>query len=160
MKSIILCALSASFLFFTSPPLPAQPVVPIDPGQLGQSGVGPIALIGFADGRWLTATAERGISGFIGLQAGEAVTVQLTFPLSLVEGRIVAESLDGGILGADQPNPIINLDGTVNLTFQAGARPGLNRVALQTGGNVSLLRFWVLDPQNSLAHPPLLSPAP
>ena len=148
-----------SLLVLGPSPASAQAKQPIDPQQMGQSGDGPVVVIGFSDGRWLTATAERGISGVIGLRAREAVSVQLNFPANFAGQRIVAESLDGGSLTADQPASAINSDGTVNLTFQAGALPGLNRVAVRVAGKISLLRFWVLDPKNSLAHPPLLSTA-
>ncbi len=162
MKSFLSLARLASLsllLLASSHQLAAQIKPPIDPGDLGQSGLGPVAVIGWADGRWLTATAERGVSGLVGVQPGEIVTVQLSFPLTLAGQRFVAESLDGGALTADQPLSVINPDGTVNLTFKAGALPGLNRVAVQTGGQISLLRFWVLDPTNRTSHPALLSPA-
>ena len=162
MKSAVVLsglALFAGVFFSPIPRLLAQATSGVDPQLMGQSGEGPVALIGFANGGSLTATAERGLSGVVGLQAHETVSLQLSFPANFAGQRVVAESLDGGILRANQPAAIVNRDGSVKLTFEGGALPGLNRVAVRAGSNISVLRFWVIDPRNSTAHPPLLSSA-
>ncbi len=146
----------ASVTFYPVSFLLAQ-AVQVDPQQLGQSGDGPVAVVSFADGRWLTATAERGLSSPIGLQPNDEVTLELSFPQDFAGQPIGAESLDGGTLLSSQRTAILNADGAINLTFAAGTQPGLHRIAVRAGGTVSLLRFWVIDPANPTSHPELLS---
>ncbi|MBA3833384.1 MAG: hypothetical protein H0X34_16135 [Chthoniobacterales bacterium] len=158
-SSVVLAGLAflAGIFFSPIPRLSAQVPSGVDPQLMGQSGDGPVVVIGFANGSSIIATAERGLSGVVGLQAHQTVSLQLSFPANFAGQPIVAESLDGGILRANQPAATVNSDGSVNLTFEGGALPGLNRVALHAGGNISVLRFWVIDPRNSTTHPPLLS---
>jgi hypothetical protein len=148
----------ASVMFFAVSLSQAQ-TAQVDPQQLGQSGAGPVAVVSFSNGRWLVATAERGLSSLIGLQANDQVTLELSFPQDFAGQPIGAESLDGGTLSASQRTTTLNADGAVNLTFAAGVQPGLHRIALRAGGTVSLLRFWVIDPANPSSHPALLSPS-
>lgn len=131
----------------------------VDPQLLGQSGDGPVAVVSFPDGRWLTATAERGLSPLIALQPNDQVTLELSFPQDFAGQSIEAEPLDGGTLAANQRSATLSADGVMSLTFAAGAQPGLHRIALRVAGTVSLLRFWVIDPANPSAHPTLLAPS-
>ena len=149
-------AFLVSASFFATPRLAAQ--TSSQPGSLplSRTGNGPIAVISFADGSSLTTSAERGVSDLVALQPEEAVNLQLNFPASTAGRRVVVQSLDGGFAKASGDGSIVNPDGTLNLTFQAGASPGLNRILILDGGTSSLLRFWVINTEQPTANPPLL----
>lgn len=93
------------------------------------------------------------------MQKGETVSLLLSYPMDFAGQPVVAESLDGGTLKANQLIALVKADATVDLSFTAGTQPGLYRIAVRAGDNLSLLRFWVLDPDNPAAQPAVLTPS-
>ena len=114
----------------------------------------PVVAISFADGKSLTTSAEGGLSDLVALQPDEVVNIQLNFSLSAAKQRVVVQSLDGGF--ASGTKNIADADGTLNVTFQAGASPGLNRILVINQGTSSILRFWVINTSDPTANPPQL----
>ena len=125
--------------------------VPNDPATREKR---PVVTISFADGKSFTTSAEGGLSDLVALQPDEVVSLQLTFPLSAAKQRIVVQSLDGGFASGTENT--VDADGTLNVTFQAGASPGLNRILVINQGTSSILRFWVINTSDSTANPPQL----
>ena len=114
----------------------------------------PVVAISFADGKSLTTSAEGGLSDLVALQPDEVVNIQLKFPLSAAKQRIVVQSLDGGF--ASGTKNAVDADGCLNVTFQAGGSPGLNRILVINQGISSILRFWVINTAEPSANPPQL----
>jgi len=139
----------ASVMFFFAPS--ASPQVANDPATREKR---PVVAIRFADSKLLTTSAEGGLSDLVALQPDEVVNVQLNFPLSAMQQRIVVQSLDGGFASGTENT--IDADGTLNVTFQAGSSPGLNRILVINQGTSSILRFWVINTAEPSANPPQL----
>jgi hypothetical protein len=139
----------ASVMFCSAPYALAQ--VANDPATREKR---PIVAICFADGKSLTTSAEGGLSDLVALQPDEVVKLQLNFPLSAAKQRIVVQSLDGGFASGTENT--VDADGTLNVTFQAGASPGLNRILVINQGTSSILRFWVTNTSDPTANPPQL----
>ena len=137
----------ASVMFCSAPYALAQ--VANDPATREKR---PIVEISFADGKSLTTSAEGGLSDLVALQPDEVVNLQLNFPLSAAKQRIVVQSLDGGF--ASGTKNTVDTNGTLNVTFQAGASPGLNRILVINQGTSSILRFWVTNTSDPTANPP------
>ena len=142
-------AVLASVMFCSAPYAWAQ--VANDPATREKR---PIVAISFADGKSLTTSAEGGLSDLVALQPDELVNLQLNFPLSAAKQRIVVQSLDGGFASGTENT--VDADGTLNVTFQAGASPGLNRILVINQGTSSILRFWVTNTSDPTANPPQL----
>ena len=139
----------ASVMFCSAPNASAQ--VPNDPASREKR---PVVAISFADGKSLTISAEGGLSDLVALQPDEVVSLQLNFALSAAKQRIIVQSLDGGF--ASGTKNTVDADGTLNVTFQAGASPGLNRILVINRGTSSILPFWVINTSDSTANPPQL----
>jgi hypothetical protein len=139
----------ASVTFFAAPFASAQ--VANDPATRAKR---PVVAISFADGKSLTTSAEGGLSDLVALQPDEVVNLQLNFPASAANQRIVVQSLDGGF--ASGTKNTVDADGTLNFAFQAGASPGLNRILVINQGTSSILRFWVINTSEPTANPPQL----
>jgi len=144
----VLAAL-VSVMFCSAPYASAQ--VANDPATREKR---PVIAISFADGKSLTTSAEGGLSDLVALQPDEIVNLQLNFPLSAAKQRIVVQSLDGGF--ASGTKNTADAEGTLNVTFQAGASPGLNRILVINQGTSSILRFWVINTSDPTANPPQL----
>ena len=142
-------AVLASVMFCSAPYAWAQ--VANDPATREKR---PIVAISFADGKSLTTSAEGGLSDLVALQPDEVVNLQLNFPLSAAKQRIVVQSLDGGFASGTENT--VDADGTLNVTFQAGGSPGLNRILVINQGTSSILRFWVTNTSDPTANPPQL----
>jgi len=142
-------AVLASVMFCSAPYASAQ--VANDPATREKR---PIVAISFADGKSLTTCAEGGLSDLVALQPDEVVNLQLNFPLSAAKQRIVVQSLDGAFASGTENT--VDADGTLNVTFQAGASPGLNRILVINQGTSSILRFWVTNTSDPTANPPQL----
>ena len=139
----------ASVIFCSAPYASAQ--VANDPATREKR---PIVAISFANGKSLTTSAEGGLSDLVALQPDEVVNLQLNFPLSAAKLRIVVQSLDGGFASGTENT--VDADGTLNVTFQASASPGLNRILVVNQGTSSTLRFWVINTTEPSANPPQL----
>jgi hypothetical protein len=141
----VLAAL-ASVMFCSAPYASAQ--VANDPATREKR---PVIAISFADGKSLTTFAEGGLSDLVALQPDEVVNIQLNFSLSAAKQRVVVQSLDGGF--ASGTKNTVDADGTLNITFQAGASPGLNRILVINQDTSSILRFWVINTSDPTANP-------
>ncbi len=115
------------------------------------------ATITFGDGTSLNVSkSETGDSELVALNPDEVVNLQLAFVTPNAGHRLVVQSLDGGVAQAVDRNSAPAADGTLKLSFRAGASPGLNRLLIINGATSSTLRFWVINTQQPDANPPLL----
>jgi hypothetical protein len=120
-------------------------------------GLGPSATVTFADRTQIKIQSTGGRFQLVGLHLSEAVDVALDVPAVLLSSSATAQSLDGGKIFSFSMNPAGS--GTLSsIRFQAGARPGLYRVLVPGIGRPGLLQFWVADPNNPKAKPPVLNP--
>jgi hypothetical protein len=76
-------------------------------------------------------------------------------PVSATAGATVTvRPLDGGeVIGG-----ISVTNGSASIAFQAGSQPGLYRVVVDGDGTTATLQFWVVNPLNARANPPVLNP--
>ena len=117
----------------------------------------PTATFTFGDGNKITARMTTSRFRLVGLHPGEIVDVALQFPAGLPGNSALAQPLDGGkLISFSKSN--IGIGGLASIRFQAGAQPGLYRVFVPGLGATALLQFWVADPNNPKANPPVLNP--
>jgi hypothetical protein len=117
----------------------------------------PSAAITFADGTQVKTQSTGRRFRLVGLHASEGVDITLDVPAVLLSSAAIARSLDGGTIVSFSMNA--GGSGTLaSLRFQAGARPGLYRVFVPGLAGPSLLQFWVADPNNPKAGPPVINP--
>lgn len=117
----------------------------------------PTATYSFGDGKRLTSRSRTGRFRLVGLRGGEAVDVALQLPARLPNNSAMAQPLDGGKLISFSKSDI-GVGGLASIRFQAGHQPGLYRVFVAGLGAPSLLQFWVADPNNPRANPPVMNP--
>lgn len=82
------------------------------------------------------------------LNASEEVKVTLEFPNALKGGRVVVTALDGGYFGNHEgPVELLNLSDalTADITFTLSTNPGVSRVAIQKGTEITTLDLWAGD---------------
>ena len=152
-------ALLASVNFITLPPASAQSsgsVVPKAP-SLSSDG-SPTAAMSFPNGSSLAVRSKSSRFPLIAANAGQTLNIQLRFAVSVAASSLIVQPLDGGVVPDAQGNSSIAADGTASVQFQTGNRPGLYRVLLNQGGSISVLQFWVADPQQPTSGPPVLQP--
>jgi len=84
--------------------------------------------------------------------------VNISLPVSAsAEATVAVRPLDGGeIIGSAR---VSVTNGSASIGFQAGSQPGLYRVVVDGGGTTATLQFWVANPLNARANPPVLNPA-
>lgn len=117
----------------------------------------PSATITFADGTQVKTQSTDGRFQLVGLHLSEAVDIALEFPAVLLSNSASTQSLDGGSIISFSKGP--GGAGTLaSMRFRAGARPGLYRVLVPGLGGYALLQFWIIDPNNPKAEPPVLNP--
>jgi hypothetical protein len=141
--------------------IPSSPVPPVPPPNLSlpvPADTGPAATIVFPNSTSVRTHSSRGHFRLTGIRALEMVRVHFRFPLSFASTAMIVSALDGGEVNVSPGHDSVAADGTASLQFKAGDHPGLYRVLLVAGGNRSLLKFWVADPQNPKANPPHLQP--
>lgn len=115
----------------------------------------PSATFTFADGARIKA--ERNDSRrfpLVGLHQKEVIDIALEFPASLTSISIKAQPLDGGKIIALSN---ISKEAAV-IRFQVANQPGLYRILVPGLSGSALLQFWVIDPNNPKAKPPVLNP--
>ena len=117
----------------------------------------PSATFTFADGAQVKTESTTGRFRLLGLHLNEAVGIALESPAVLISNSVSAQSLDGGTISSFSMNPG-GSGALASIRFQAGARPGLYRVFVPGLGAHALLQFWVIDPNNPKATPPVLNP--
>lgn len=117
----------------------------------------PSATFTFGDGQKITARSRTGRFRLVGLRAGEVVDVDLQLPNRLSANFAMAQPLDGGKLISFSKGDV-GLGGLASIRFQAGHQPGLYRVFVPGFGAPWLLQFWVADPKNPRANPPVMNP--
>jgi hypothetical protein len=117
----------------------------------------PSVAVTYPDGSSLTARGSKGQFPLIAAVAAQTLNIELRFPPNAAKGLIV-QPLDGGT--SPQANGAsTRLDGTASAQFQPNNQPGLYRVLLYQGGKISILQFWVPDPQRPDSGPPALKPS-
>jgi hypothetical protein len=135
------------------PPVPAPTVAPALPHKAG-----PSATITFAGSEPFKTRSKSGLFRLTGIRPGEVVEVKLQFPSEWAKTNVVIQALDGGNVSAQAKDALVAADGSASFRFQAGNQPGLYRVSAIGGGSSSILKFWVADPKNPKANPPVLNP--
>jgi hypothetical protein len=131
----------------TPPPSGSTPPSPID-------NQNPTMAANFADGRSIALRSMSGRFPLVAANSGETVSVKLRFAS---QGRVaVAQCLDGGALSNGAGNIALDANGSGSFQFQLGAKPGLYRVVISSGGARSMLQFWVTDPTSPAANPAAL----
>jgi hypothetical protein len=120
----------------------------------------PSVTVVFGNGGSLTTLAAQGLTALIGIGAAETVIVQTAFPSASAGEIVLAQSLDGGVVTADGAETTIDVEGRITLNFTAGDKPGLYRLSVRTGENISIIQFWVPNPADSSGDPPVLTPDP
>jgi hypothetical protein len=131
-------------------------LIPIAPAQTAAPQTATKAAITFANAGSLTLHSTQTGFPMIGLNANEAVTIELQFPQTIAGTLIAIQPLDGGSVTGQ--NTLIAVDGKTSFQFRAASQPGLYRVLFNANGKPSLFRFWVADPNNPAANPPTLRP--
>jgi hypothetical protein len=115
----------------------------------------PTAAMTFADGRSLAIRSRKGRFSLVASKAGEVVNIQVRVSPAAT-GFTSAQCLDGGTLSAGAENIALDVDGAGSFQFQAGAKPGLYRVSLNYTSTITILQFWVADPNNPSGNPTAL----
>lgn len=138
-------------------PAPVEPSTPelVPPGAV--AGLRPIATFTFGNGQKIKARSTTRRFRLVGLYPGEIVDIALQFPAGLANSA-TAQSLDGGKLISFSKSPL-GVNGVASIRFQAGTEPGLYRVFVPGTSPPVLLQFWVADPNNPRANPPVVNPA-
>lgn len=93
-----------------------------------------------------------------GIRPHETIDIKLQFSSEWAGTPLVLQALDGGNVSATPKNAVIAEDGTASFRFQAGDQPGLYRVSIIGAAGGSTLKFWIADPKNPKANPPVLNP--
>jgi hypothetical protein len=106
----------------------------------------------FPDGTWLPELSIGGHFGLVATTPAETVTIELRFPLTLANTRIIVAVLDGGLLVSGQTEPTLSSDATTSIRFQTGRDVGLYRINLIAGGSETLLQFRVTTSPSAIAH--------
>jgi len=152
-------ALLASVHLITIPPALTQSLgpVPLTAPSLTSDG-SPTAAMSFPNGSSLAVRSKSGRFPLVAANAGQSLNIQLQFAPNAVDNGLIVQSLDGGVIPDAQGNSATAADGTASIQFQTGSRPGLYRVLLNQGGSISILQFWVADPQQPNSGPPALQP--
>ncbi len=150
----ILCAVAISIV-----PVDAQgqnaPGQTLPPLPINGS---PTAVMTYPDGSSLIVLSKNGRFPLAVGPAGGAVSIQLRFLPNPIDSSLMVGPLDGGTVPDSQMSTAIGVDGTVTIQFQPDTQPGLYRVLLNQAGTMSLLQFWVADPDCPLCGPPALVP--
>ena len=131
-------------------------LIPIAAAQTAAPPSDTKAAITFANAGSLTLHRTRTGFPMIGLNANEAVTINLQFPQTIAGALIAIQPLDGGSVTGQ--NALVAVDGKTSFQFQAASQPGLYRVLFNANGKPSMFRFWVANPNNPAANPPTLRP--
>ena len=132
-------------------------VLPVQ-AQTMSSASSPTAAMTFADGSSLSTRCKEGQFPIVAALGGQTVNIQLQFPLTAALSSLIIEPLDGGSLINGPSEMSIAVDGGVSIQFQPENGPGLYRILLNQAGSMSLLRFWVADPQQPNSGPPAIQP--
>lgn len=119
---------------------------------------GPKVTIIFPNAESLQDRSRGRQYGLVGIRPNELVEIALQFSTQWAQRLLSVEALDGGRVLAKR-NVVVAADGTASVRFLVGHDPGLYRLSITGAGAPALLRFWVPDPENSRANPPVLVPA-
>lgn len=121
----------------------AQSVASVDSSLVSQQSCS--AAVELADGRSASLRTTKGQFPVVLANSQQAVQVRVRLSGGLPR-TVSISALDGGALNAG--NTSVALDGTASFSFQPASPPGLYRVLVNDGGDFTLLRFIVADPQN------------
>lgn len=142
-------------------PSPVEPPAPelrlLAATREGVAKQRPTATFTFGNGQKITPRSATRRFRLVGLHPGETIDVALQFPAGLGNSA-TAQSLDGGKLISFSKSHE-GTGGLASIRFQAGNQPGLYRVVVPGTSPPLLLQFWVADPHNPRANPPVVNPA-
>jgi hypothetical protein len=166
IKTLLLIAsLSASAALCLSPgKLAAQAILPPDPIGERPPPTPPAAQISMGDGTGVNLKFTGPRSRRVRLLPGQQVTIVMQYDPALSGLILDAGALDGGQVSFEGRRIVIDDSGTAVFTFGGAEKPGLYRLALNCGGAVSTLQFWVVDPDapdedGTLLAPTTMAPA-
>jgi hypothetical protein len=109
----------------------------------------------FANGSSIEMRGAGGHFPLVATTAAEKLTIMLRFA-SNSNSSLIVQPLDGGVLASPSTSSIA-ADGTASIQFQPGRQPGLYRVLVNQGGRMSVVQFWVPDPESAESGPPALT---
>jgi len=109
----------------------------------------------FPNGEKVKLRGREGRFATIGIGPGETVDLRLDLPARFANVPLVVQALDGGSV---TPEEFFGGKAQVSAQYRAGSQPGLYRILLNGGGGTALLRFWVPNPENPAADPPVITP--
>jgi len=135
------------------PPLPGPTITTEPPAENG-----PTATISFAGKARFEAKSAKGRFPLAGIRPNETAEIRLQFASDWANTSITVQALDGGKVSAKAKDAVIAADGTASFRFQAGAQPGLYRIVVIGAESTTTLKFWVADPENPKANPPVINP--
>jgi len=150
----LLLTLAATTLAETPdiPPLPAPTVAPVL-----QERIEPKATLLF-NGATPLKMKGKGAFPLTAIRPREVVEIKLEFPLAAANAPLIIQAADGGALVGSPKGVVIGADGAAAFRFQVSDQPGLYRLSINGGGSSTMLKFWVSDPQNARANPPVITP--
>lgn len=151
----LLLTLAATALAETPdiPPLPAPTVAPVL-----QERIEPKATLQFNGATPLKLRSRGGFFPLTAIRPREVVEVKVQFPVALAKTPLIIQAPDGGELLGSSKGVVLGADGTAAFRFQVSDQPGSYRLSISGAGSNTLLKFWVSDPQNPRANPPVITP--
>lgn len=135
------------------PPLPAPTVAPAS-----QERIEPKATLLFHGATPLKVKSKEGLFPLTSIRPREVVEIQLQFPVASANTPLIIQAPDGGELLGAPKGVVLGADGTASFRFKVSDQPGLYRISISGAGGSTMLKFWVSDPQNSRANPPVITP--
>jgi hypothetical protein len=151
-KTLLLATCVAVFaaISLSGPRSAAQSVqAPALSGEETPPETGPVAQITMDDGTGLTQKIRGRHGRRVLLRPGRRTTIILQYDRSLAGVPVQVAALDSGKASFPGNRNVVDGSGRIVLQFSDAQRPGLYRVALNCGGIVSTLQFWVPDPDGS-----------
>jgi hypothetical protein len=135
------------------PPLPAPTVAPATAERIE-----PKATILFPGAAPLKVRSKGGSFPLTAIRPREVVEIKLEFPGASAGTPLIIQAPDGGeVLGAPK-GVVTGAEGTATFRFQVSDQPGAYRLSIRGAGSSAMLKFWISDPQNPKANPPVINP--
>jgi hypothetical protein len=159
-KILLLATSLAAFAISLSPTRSTAEASPLAAPPSAKAQAGPVAQITMDDGTGLTVNVRGRHPRPVLLRAGHRATILLQYDRSWVGSRLDVSPLDGGKAGLVGNRNAVDANGHVVLQFSDARLPGLYRVALNCGGLLSTLQFWVANPDGSGLDASIQVPVP
>ena len=163
LKKLTLVAVVAFAAISLSPARLAAQSIPIaatPPASEQPPYPGPVARVTIDDGTGLTQTLRGRHARRVLLRAGRRATIVLQYDPSWSGVALDVAALDGGKASIPGNRNFVDGSGRIVLQFSDAQRPGLYRVALNCGGIVSILQFWVPNADGSGSDASIQVPVP